>query len=55
MAKSTQFCIFKEIQISILNMYLTIYRDNWQYIYVYSCVKSLRGITTSMNTTIDIN
>ena len=34
---------------------LTIYSDNYQNIYVYSCIKILSGIKTSMNITIDNN
>ena len=37
------------------SIYLNIYGDNYQYIYVYSCVKILIGIKTPMNTTIDNN
>ena len=31
------------------------YRDNYQNIYVYSCIKILGGMTTPINRTIDNN
>ena len=31
------------------------YSDNFQNMYVYSCIKILRGITTPMSTTVDNN